>query len=86
MNCELVNIFQQPSDERLARIYDENCARILSKDKKEIVFNHLKYKLSLLILHPLSNFVLGEEGMSKLFDISASCKTRNLCRVLDINQ
>lgn len=72
MDCGLVRIFPQPSDERLAQIYNEDYARIWGKDEQEIVFKHLKYKLSSLVLRPLSNFAREGERKGKLLDIGAA--------------
>jgi SAM-dependent methyltransferase len=67
INCGLVRIFPQPSDERLTRIYDEDYACIWGKDEQEMIFKHLKRKLSLLVLRPLSKFV----RRGRLLDIGA---------------
>jgi SAM-dependent methyltransferase len=74
INCGLVRIFPQPSDERLTRIYDEDYACIWGKDEQEIVFKYLKHKLGLLVLRPLLDFVQrerGEKERGNLLDIGA---------------
>jgi Zn ribbon nucleic-acid-binding protein len=52
VDCGLVRISPQPSDERLTKIYDEDYANIWGKEEQEKVFNNLKYKQNLRVLRP----------------------------------